>query len=520
MKLTGAAVHYLLSQQFDDVVSAHLSRSALFDYPLLYDESTDIGGHVVLMQKEKTPKSDEQSQTSLFVCVSEVSAQAARTAELPTVHVRDDITFSQLYNYMQALFVRNERLDARLRAYLDTYAGFQPLLDACAQDMGFACALIDRQYRSVYQAIPGESTESETARYALSNDSAPNTTDPADSNSLLETDAIDLFMAASSYRSKRTSHNVFALPGSTSLFMKNLFAHDALIGTLVVKHDGTETGARFAHFLLNYLSPFVEEMYARIGSFDAQRASSSRVRAVLNDLVAGNPTAAASLEKALIEDGHAPRSSYVVLRIERSFTNEGAEEHDYLSRRFELSWPRGYCFTADDNLFMIADVGDGSANTQLGFLRDLPVIARENLAKVGISRRFSSMHQLDAARTQASIALSQGNVTDPTGWCYRFGDYALSWLITRAKGNLPAEYISHPAPQILIAYDREHDTDLAKTLNTFLRCQFNATAAAKELFVARSTLLNRLERIKELTQVDLDDARECLYLGLSFELLE
>ena len=40
------------------------------------------------------------------------------------------------------------------------------------------------------------------------------------------------------------------------------------------------------------------------------------------------------------------------------------------------------------------------------------------------------------------------------------------------------------------------------------------------LFVARSTLLNRLRRIRELTGIDLDDPDERLYLAISFALRE
>ena len=42
---------------------------------------------------------------------------------------------------------------------------------------------------------------------------------------------------------------------------------------------------------------------------------------------------------------------------------------------------------------------------------------------------------------------------------------------------------------------------------------------AMSLFVARSTLLNRLVRIDELTHVDLEDLKERIYLGLSLEML-
>ena len=61
-------------------------------------------------------------------------------------------------------------------------------------------------------------------------------------------------------------------------------------------------------------------------------------------------------------------------------------------------------------------------------------------------------------------------------------------------------------------------TQYYKTLECYVKCRYNAAHTAKELFIHRSTFLNRLERIKELTKLDLDDFASrlvCGTLGLS-----
>ena len=45
-------------------------------------------------------------------------------------------------------------------------------------------------------------------------------------------------------------------------------------------------------------------------------------------------------------------------------------------------------------------------------------------------------------------------------------------------------------------------------------------ATAKELFIARSTLLNRLDRIEKLTGLDLKSYEKRVYLELSYMLME
>ena len=59
-----------------------------------------------------------------------------------------------------------------------------------------------------------------------------------------------------------------------------------------------------------------------------------------------------------------------------------------------------------------------------------------------------------------------------------------------------------------------------KTLRTYLDENLNATRTAEALFIHRSTLLYRLEKIKEILQYDLDDPDENFYLSFSFRLLE
>lgn len=502
MKLDGSAVQYFLAQEFGDVEGMRISRSALFDYPMLYDSSVDMGGHVVLVPESEQPCESPRTGKALFVCTDEQSAQAARNTGSSAIWVQGNITFHQLYNYMLAIFVRNERLDARLHAYVDTYAGFQPLLDACAQTMGCSCALVDEQYRSVYQALGAQMKTPSAAPDA----------------ELLEAEVIDLFMASQRYRRMRASRHVFAIPGSSDLFMKNVFFEDRLIGTLVMRHTGTVLSARYTHFLLNYLSPFVEEMYARIGSFDLPSSGSSRVRAALHSVLEGNAAESVALSTALAEDGHDRNANYVVLRIERSFTHESDAELDYLARRFELSLPHAYCFIAGDNLFMLADVGAKGTDQRRTFLQNLPITARDNLAKVGVSRVFTNLSHLTAACEQAGIALAQGSTANPTYWYYRFDDYAFAWILARVAEDTPPEHICHPAIATLQEYDRLHGSALLETLTIFMRCRYNATEAASKLFVARSTLLNRLDRIVELTQIDLADPQDRLYLALSLEL--
>lgn len=66
----------------------------------------------------------------------------------------------------------------------------------------------------------------------------------------------------------------------------------------------------------------------------------------------------------------------------------------------------------------------------------------------------------------------------------------------------------------LVAYDRERNSDLLRTLSVFFDCGENASEAADRLFLHRNSVPYRLERIRELTGLDYRDNHDRLALRL------
>lgn len=62
--------------------------------------------------------------------------------------------------------------------------------------------------------------------------------------------------------------------------------------------------------------------------------------------------------------------------------------------------------------------------------------------------------------------------------------------------------------------------DLLKTLQVYLSHNGNMTETAKELYIHRSTLQYRLEKIEDLLQVDLDNAEHRFNLNMAIKLYD
>lgn len=72
----------------------------------------------------------------------------------------------------------------------------------------------------------------------------------------------------------------------------------------------------------------------------------------------------------------------------------------------------------------------------------------------------------------------------------------------------------------LMEYDREHGSDLLRTLRVYFAANANASEAADRLYLHRNSLTYRLERARELIGLDFKDHRARLALQLGLLALE
>jgi purine catabolism regulator len=71
----------------------------------------------------------------------------------------------------------------------------------------------------------------------------------------------------------------------------------------------------------------------------------------------------------------------------------------------------------------------------------------------------------------------------------------------------------------LLEYDREHDSELVKTLRVFLEQNQNLARTAKALFIHYNTMRYRLERIREMLGEPLEQPQQRLSIEVALQLL-
>jgi sugar diacid utilization regulator len=151
-----------------------------------------------------------------------------------------------------------------------------------------------------------------------------------------------------------------------------------------------------------------------------------------------------------------------------------------------------------------------------GVRRELEANLKGYHLAVAISRPASDPADVHRAGAEALLA---ANVAEAQGTpLLAFEDTGAYRILLPAMSEDPAElqrfHDDTVAP--LSAYDEQYDTELVRTLESFLEADGNVAKTAAKLFTHRHTIRYRLERVRELSGLDVSstDGRERLGLGL------
>jgi sugar diacid utilization regulator len=146
-----------------------------------------------------------------------------------------------------------------------------------------------------------------------------------------------------------------------------------------------------------------------------------------------------------------------------------------------------------------------------GLLPDLTV-------SVGIGRFKNDPAALSDGYSEAEVALEIGHRISGPASISTFAKTGTYKLLFRVLQEEPEELESFYAETLapVVAYDSRYGTELVSTLTTYLGNDASTAKTAADLFAHRHTIRYRLDRVKELTHLDVDKSedRERLTLGI------
>jgi len=196
---------------------------------------------------------------------------------------------------------------------------------------------------------------------------------------------------------------------------------------------------------------------------------------------------------------------------------------EYICRTFEDEFPESYAFSKGNAIICFLNVAS-LMDKQGEYHAELNVRLKRFLSETsgiaGVSNGFSGLFGARIAYLQAEAAIENGQITNPETELFYFRTYALIGMIINSMGNLPAEAYFSERLQNLIQHDKSAPISYLETLRVFLSNSMSYSQTAEELYIHRSTVIDRISRIERELQVDLKDPDTRLQLEIILKALQ
>ncbi|MDO8673134.1 MAG: helix-turn-helix domain-containing protein, partial [Dehalococcoidia bacterium] len=143
-----------------------------------------------------------------------------------------------------------------------------------------------------------------------------------------------------------------------------------------------------------------------------------------------------------------------------------------------------------------------------------------NSVSAGIGRFYPQVRDLQKGYREAERALTIGQKLLGGSRTVHFDDLGIFRLLFLLQGSPELVAFYDETLSSLVEYDRLHEAQLVKTLETYFTCHGNLSKTAEVLYLHRNTLIYRMDRIAEITGLDLDSPEDRLSLQVALKIRE
>lgn len=130
-----------------------------------------------------------------------------------------------------------------------------------------------------------------------------------------------------------------------------------------------------------------------------------------------------------------------------------------------------------------------------------------------LSLPFDNLNFIRTRYLQVLFALKQ--VEDHPG-VYTGEQFAMGYLLDRLAQTNQVQMLSHPALEKLKQHDAQRGSELFDTLYQYLLHERSVLKGSEALHIHKNSFLYRMQRIREITGLNLEEPLERTYLLLSY----
>lgn len=321
------------------------------------------------------------------------------------------------------------------------------------------------------------------------------------------------------FNSHRDTIGVFTYPGyddGLDVLCINIFDHGRYIYRIIICeniHKFYPSDSNLLEFLSNYIELMIKKLY----TIDVNMGYT--LETIISKILSGEITNHTFINKMLNEFYWFPNHSYFCMNIKIDTLDIQNSTVNSICKQIELHISNSCAIFYNNDIAVFINLTTSNHTIQ-NVMNKLVLLLRDNYLKAGISNTFIGLSELKYNYLQACIALNTGRRHKPHQWIYTFDDIAHFYLMECCTKELPSNLVCSKKVLTLIEHDKKYDTDYYNTLRIYLQNNLNAVKSSNDLFIHRSTFLYRIQKIKELTNIDFENKQSLLYFAISFNILE
>lgn len=511
MRLSQDILSLRLKDAFE-VSFVHRDTSDLVcSIPALYEEHKDQSECAVIISEEEYQAlfaSETSSKNCLYLCLASADAELAPLEGCSTMRVTAEASAARVLNELQQIFSLFATWESSLKEVLYNDGSFWDISDCTEAVLYDPYSVQDKDFEYVsYSSLSAE--RGLVDEYVNTHNSYP-------------LDYVTSLMSNKQYLENRGKPEPYIRQNSLGeVIDKNLFSEGRYIGRIILQRDAFEDDT-FNYYcaIIKTLSYYIEKLFERHKGFARNLSSINDLKGFIADWFVGKSVSNTALNQLISDLNWTHNDTFQLIQFRPTPRRENEMNTKYLITEMTHIWGNGIAFEYGEKLLMLENESSLDPESKNTLFQSLAPFLRDNLLAASVSRAFVDLRSVRTALEQTEIAFAYGEKLMPTYWCYYFDNIAMHYMLDQCTSSFDVKDICSKEVLKLKAYDDEKKTELCKTLKTYLACEYNAVATAKELCIHRTSFLNRLSRIKEITNIRFESFEEVVYLHLSLALLE
>jgi hypothetical protein len=467
--------------------------------PQFYESGEFASNHLYIALYDRLPSDPIFGQNVLVIVIGGTPSISFLTGNCTCLVVQDRLAdLFSVFNFIQQTFDKFDYWDERLQEILQTTGSVSDLLVASIPIFKNSLTVMDENMRIL------SATNVASEKRSLQQRSI-------DPNNRVSSEMASEFLRNYGDDVSDASPYLLNFQDYTCLITKIFEETGRHCGAISLSNTSQELRESDADILL-YLAKAVRTalMGRDIQANDNQKLM---MKSALGNLLAGLPLKAGDLWRFEDRNGN-----FVCIEIKPG-SGWNKMSKDYLCYLFEEAVRDSIAFKEKASVVAVIDLNKNKTDeNSLATL--LNAVAKQLDICIGVSYSFSDLSMIRYYYKQASIAYEIGSLVDPGSGCHLFDTFMLDYILSLSIQEFPPESIMSKGIRRLLRHDLTSQVNYISTLRTYLDNNANIAKSAKDLFIHRSTFLERIKRIETLLEVDFNDPNQRMQLHISLKILD